>query len=101
MTEWQPIETAPKEGALIDLWVVASRQWRPHGEASRVTDCRWLDGRWIEYTYDGDDVPVENEHYTATHWMPLPEPPNADSAEYTAIKGKYCYDPRPELYAQR
>ncbi len=66
MREWQPIETAPKNGMKIDLWA-DGRRW---------TDCQW--GRFDE----GSVAPFGALHWrnlnslsAPTHWMPLPEPP--------------------------
>ena len=65
MSEWQPIETAPKDGTKIIVFdhydgVVIAR-WR----------MRWPESgyEWIEATGE------EYENYRPTHWMPLPEPP--------------------------
>ena len=61
---WQPIETAPKDGTVIDLWA----------DGQRLPNCKWRYGGWSqEYAehpsahFDIYDEP--------THWMPLPEPP--------------------------
>ena len=65
MTEWQPIETAPKDGTPIDLWSPA------HG---RCTDMRRVQLAEDNVFYD----PVESGFCCvrdATHWMPLPNPP--------------------------
>jgi hypothetical protein len=63
---WQPIETAPKDGTVIDLWC--------GGE--RYADCQWYKNEWREYRYDDFDslalLPVER---LPTHWMPLPTAP--------------------------
>lgn len=69
---WQPIETAPKDGTYVDIWV-------PDFGGYRVTNAHWaihhwLNGRpqskpaWGPETSDGPP-PVP------THWQPLPEPP--------------------------
>lgn len=68
--EWQLIETAPKDGSFIDLWV--------NGE--RVADCCWqyrLGGGC--FAYWGQDA-FESPGYVRvtgniTHWRPLPAPP--------------------------
>jgi hypothetical protein len=71
--KWEPIETAPKDGTLIDVWV----------SEERVTDVRWMIMRQVEGWYcwatneHGESrlILVEKEHGTPTHWMPLPPPP--------------------------
>lgn len=59
MTEWQPIETAPKDGTVIDIWV--------KGGVGRLVDVWWdADDRcWVTGAPDAD----------ITHWMPQPEAP--------------------------
>lgn len=69
MSDWKPIETAPKNGNLIDVWV--------GGE--RVTDVHWRKSfygqGWHCVDEDRSVRMVEHIHGTPTHWMPLPEPP--------------------------
>jgi hypothetical protein len=57
MSEWQPIETAPKDGTVI-------LAWRKHATIPMIV--RFYYGEW-----DSDGVHVSH----LTHWMPLPEPP--------------------------
>jgi hypothetical protein len=63
--QWRGIESAPKDGTKIDLWVVF-----PKG-AHRYADGYWDDGEWRlsvpESWYD--------PRPQITHWMPLPLPP--------------------------
>lgn len=68
---WQPIETAPKDGSQVLLWL-------PLGSGGQV-----MIGKWITPYFNGDidrtspprwDVDTEGGKFT--HWMPLPEPPN-------------------------
>lgn len=54
---WEPIETAPKDGTRIVLWIVNEAQLA----------C-FEDGYWC----GEDDQPV---YGTPTHWLPLPPPP--------------------------
>ena len=64
--EWQPIETAPKDGTPILIW---------DGEIQYV--CAWVQrtpGDWRWFEFDGEFY----HSYKPTHWMPLPEPPLAD-----------------------
>jgi hypothetical protein len=66
MAEWQPIETAPKDGTKI--LVNAGRQgmfvtwWVPHIAAKLGDRYGW------HYTSNGWLAPL--------YWQPLPEPPN-------------------------
>ena len=60
---WQPIETAPKDGACI---LVAEYGDVKVAEWFRTLSC-WLG------PYDGNGDP---EVMYPTHWMPLPEPPS-------------------------
>lgn len=89
MADWQPIETAPRDGTCVLLFVP--------GEQSQ--------GQWDEELYDGcggePEAPIlvgfwdkdhgrpgpwwQLAHYSAycfkpTHWMPLPEPPASQSS---------------------
>lgn len=65
MSDWQPIETAPRDGTLVLLYSIKpSRKNRPQ---MQVGYCHiglggdvWVTGGW----------PVR-----PTHWMPLPDPP--------------------------
>lgn len=58
--EWQPIESAPKDGT--DMLVC----WCRGG--TMAVACWWSDG-WYEAN---DDIRYVSE---PTHWMPLPNPP--------------------------
>lgn len=76
--QWQPIETAPKDGTEIDLWTacgerVVSARWKTDG---------YLAGNWVFWCMDGSGpTELERVHCTATHWMPLPKPPAAGGAD--------------------
>ena len=59
MSEWQPIETAPKDGTMI---LAFGKQ--------EIYLIFWVKGYWINREYD---YLVPNDTYT--HWMPLPNPP--------------------------
>lgn len=67
MSEWQPIATAPKQGDVL--------VWSPphHNDVVR-------DGDYSVVRYDdGSGWHIAGNIYATapTHWMPLPEPPNA------------------------
>lgn len=83
MSEWQPIETAPKDGTAIDLWVADRRL--PNGyviPAKRIPNCSYREPQWNgdrpgwTWHESSDECDSElNADYTPTHWMPLPAPP--------------------------
>ncbi len=68
--EWQPIETAPKDGTLIEIREKSGRvqiaQWGEPG----YNEPNW----WVQLTQGGFSM---NEYPTTnvTHWRPLPAPP--------------------------
>lgn len=61
MSEWQPIETAPKDGRKLLMW-------HP-GMALGALVLFWMDGYWRE---PANSLGLKT---TPTHWMPLPDPP--------------------------
>ena len=85
MSDWQGIESAPKDGSYIDLWV--NTEYGGH----RVTDCKWgiSDwnttglGQWIFLDRDESETHRDAWHDvfyvygvdSMTHWMPLPPAP--------------------------
>lgn len=80
MQQWQPIETAPKDGTKIlgwnqqlgqretfmDKYTDGSPGYKKHKESGGPIDIGW-------YWFD----PIHNwaSTWKPTHWMPLPEPP--------------------------
>jgi hypothetical protein len=81
MAEWMPIETAPKDGTVVDCWVGGEFPTRyencyfgtPHHEClseycdSCPSDLKVKAWRWSFWS----------ERIKPTHWMPLPEPPSS------------------------
>ena len=70
---WQPIETAPKDGTPVLIWM-------KYG--SQAVTAEWRGGRW-RAVWDGWSV-IESESdfgtecrevEVPTHWMQLPAPP--------------------------
>ncbi len=73
--QWLPIETAPKDGTIIDLWMddrIADHQFRE-------PDAWWLNGAWVTVNDDFLVFPLPHE-FTPTHWRPLPTPPTQQKA---------------------
>jgi len=58
MSDWQIIETAPRDGTPVDLW---------HRAGGRMTEVWWDDADhcWSCALPDSE----------FTHWMPIPIPP--------------------------
>ena len=91
-SDWQPIETAPKDGTPIllgrkaadeDDWGISTLGWWQDSEPDGV-DCMGSDAGFIDYQvnnfFPGRSFGAEKHRYREsqpTHWMPLPEPPSA------------------------
>lgn len=71
--EWQPIETAPKDGTfiLITGGRVDVYEWYNGKEPESVMATWTLDG-WHFASWDGA---FRSEYLRPTHWMPQPCPP--------------------------
>lgn len=78
MRVWQPIETAPKDGTIIDLWLEGSLG--PDGKpyTFRSPDCyaespahNWISPVHGDWEYGQGSL----WGYRPTHWMERPEPP--------------------------
>ena len=65
MSEWKPIETAPRDGTGILIGRFApGTQWDGRMEVDRVSTTAGFG--------------TFNQWYPPTHWMPLPTPPQDD-----------------------
>jgi len=65
MPEWLPIETAPKDGTEIDVWVK---------NGFRIINVRWkVDGGY--WVYNRDYINWNWLGALPTHWLPIPKPP--------------------------
>lgn len=65
MSEWQTIDSAPKDGTEI---------WAYNGEQARM---KWISGDGYALWSWADEIlaDVDADAVQPTHWMPLPEPP--------------------------
>lgn len=89
MTEWRPIETAPKDGTKIVIWnkryaFCPIAAW--HNSESDDEADGWSFDDWNSPCGSvADGFVGYNEDIEAglmpTHWMPLPEPPRQNEDE--------------------
>lgn len=66
--QWQPIETAPKDGTII---LVALHEWNDPANRHVFEVVSWAGDCWSSEAY-----PI----YPPTHWMPLPAAPKGGEA---------------------
>ena len=70
--KWQPIETAPKDGRSIIIWDA--------DHLFHFCFARYSEQQWWPSNPLGLPVPHYLRVTSPTHWMPLPEPQEADHA---------------------
>jgi hypothetical protein len=70
---WFPIETAPRDGTVIDLWmsIYASPLSMGMADSFGVPDAWFENGKWV-HTFRGK--PTELEKHYITHWRPKNQP---------------------------
>ncbi len=71
--EWQPIETAPKDGAYIQV-ANAGGVWIAHWMPVAVSGYRF-DDPWRSCMLNHYHIPERARYGKPTHWAPLPPPP--------------------------
>jgi hypothetical protein len=88
--QWQPIETAPKDGTYVlvfrmDCGVTpivhvafynSEKDWGEFGFMTGETKEDYIG--WWSYTRSSVTQEKLDDHWTPTHWMPLPEPPKGE-----------------------
>lgn len=75
--EWQPIETAPRDGTRVLVWVP---KYAEHFVAALMTCPDDGDQQWIVARFHEPKISVIAP--SPTHWMPLPEPPPDKRSDY-------------------
>ena len=77
--DWQPIETAPKDGTPVIVGIA--------GLKNSVGEAYWWqggDGRELWQTWDGANHARTFYTTPPTHWMLLPDEPNPEQGEPNA-----------------
>jgi hypothetical protein len=72
--QWQPMDTAPKDGTRI----LAFGKFCFESEDG-ISTARWNGGRWVGDPNEATEY--EMEACELSHWMPLPAPPTATKDE--------------------
>jgi hypothetical protein len=74
MSQWQPIETAPRDGTKVDVWLNVHASPRSFGmsDAWREIDCYFRDGAWF-HIHECKEKELHAPYIT--HWMPIPDTP--------------------------
>lgn len=69
MSEWQPIETAPKDGTAVRVTHEIAPGYECDG---RYSDGKWNCSNWFIFEFQGRPYITS----IPSHWMPLPSPPS-------------------------
>ena len=85
MSDWQPIETAPKDGTTVLLAApgrVTAGEWCPE-QWLTASDYHMTTGEYLGRSETGECIPAYwcswdggfTDECAPTHWMPLPDAP--------------------------
>ena len=69
---WRQIDTAPKDGTPILVFGGSQGRDDDKAEAEYMGVVRWYFDSWYVANYDSG---YYGQWHGATHWMPLPSPP--------------------------
>lgn len=78
---WQPIDTAPKDGTVVDLWAgerIINASWRsPEGVWDMEEFRQWCASELFDWRHGGSPKwEISPIGKTPTHWMPVPADPS-------------------------
>lgn len=80
MSEWKPIESAPRDGTEVIAYGTRRGDWGYTEDSKEWTGVKWVapsynpNGRWEETRA----APRYSNGFVPTHWMPLPPPPEVE-----------------------
>lgn len=89
MSKWKPIETAPKDGSAMLLFLKRKpdRNYLVRDICDNFAIGFWLHGRWQSIEVDecgsmgGEETGWMSDYVSLdlepSHWMPLPNPPSS------------------------
>jgi len=79
MSEWLPIESAPKDGEPVLIWKPDERMVGEYMMAAYWDDSHYKEPGWVPvggiYKQGYFSDVTESDQGYPTHWMPLPAPP--------------------------
>jgi hypothetical protein len=90
VTEWQPIDTAPRDGTTVivgwdsaTVWIVRAAWWRSKEDIEQMAmggclDADDADIGWWSYIHSVTQEMLD-DYRAPTHWLPMPPPPKGDS----------------------
>jgi hypothetical protein len=81
MTEWQPIETAPKDGTLVLLYGPCGWDTNVDEYDDKMVRVGSYEEFFDKYVWLSDTANPYQDRILATHWMPLPNPPKEQGTE--------------------
>ena len=76
MMDWQPIETAPKDGTAVLVYGKTEKSFSgaPYMGVREFRREWWIEPNISAYDLD-DDLRGDSSYNELTHWMPLPPAP--------------------------
>lgn len=73
--DWQPIESAPKDGTKILAIENFTYEWEDENGVAKTRPGDWCVVSWHPQHEEWIGFGMMLSSFTPTHWMPLPEPP--------------------------
>lgn len=87
MSEWQPIESAPRDTVALIVYAATEKNTAFPGRVDVLPVYFDEEGRVLDYATSKPEVGIVSGYWRATHWMPLPEPPARTTPPTTGCGG--------------